>query len=78
MFYKSKAHKLYCIYKTKIISLLLISSGNAEVDRMVQILLSNPVCVAGFLACFLDNTIPGMPDSLHGQVVVPSERTLHE
>jgi len=45
---------------------------------MVQIILSNPVCVAGFLAGFLDNTIPGMPNSLHGQVVVPSERTLHE
>lgn len=45
---------------------------------MVQIILSNPVCVAGFLACFLDNTIPGMSDSLHGQVVVPSERTLHD
>lgn len=40
---------------------------------MVQIILSNPVCVAGFLACFLDNTIPGMSDSLHGQVVVPSD-----
>lgn len=36
-----------------------IQTGNAEANRMISILLSNPVFVGGFLACFLDNTIPG-------------------
>ncbi|XP_070211697.1 solute carrier family 23 member 1-like [Littorina saxatilis] len=36
-----------------------IQSGNEEADNMVKILLSNPVFVGGFLACFLDNTVPG-------------------
>lgn len=36
-----------------------VQTGNEEANRMIAILLANPVFVGGFLACFLDNTIPG-------------------
>ncbi|KAL8570337.1 hypothetical protein ACOMHN_035755 [Nucella lapillus] len=36
-----------------------INTGNEEANRMISILLANPVFVGGFLACILDNTIPG-------------------
>ena len=38
---------------------MYIFAGNEQADRLLKILMSNPVFVGGFLACFLDNTIPG-------------------
>lgn len=35
------------------------STGSIDLDRTIGILLTNPVFVGGFLACFLDNTVPG-------------------
>lgn len=35
------------------------SIGSIDLDRTIGILLTNPVFVGGFLACFLDNTVPG-------------------
>lgn len=37
----------------------LSSIGSIDLDRTIGILLTNPVFVGGFLACFLDNTVPG-------------------
>ncbi|XP_025096152.1 solute carrier family 23 member 2-like [Pomacea canaliculata] len=36
-----------------------IRTGSIDLDRTIGILLTNPVFVGGFLACFLDNTVPG-------------------
>ena len=37
-----------------------IFTGNADFDRVLLILLGNPNFFGAFLACVLDNTIPGM------------------
>lgn len=36
-----------------------IGTGSKDADRILGIMLSNPVFVGGVLACFLDNTVPG-------------------
>ncbi|XP_025096150.1 LOW QUALITY PROTEIN: solute carrier family 23 member 1-like [Pomacea canaliculata] len=36
-----------------------IKTGNSDADRLIGIMLTNPVFVGGCLACFFDNTIPG-------------------
>nr|KAG5714187.1 hypothetical protein BaRGS_018404 [Batillaria attramentaria] len=36
-----------------------IQTGNQDVNRIIGIVLSNPVFVGGVLACFMDNTVPG-------------------
>ncbi|XP_076461375.1 solute carrier family 23 member 1-like [Babylonia areolata] len=36
-----------------------IQTGSEEADRIISSLLSNPAAIGGFLACFLDNTVPG-------------------
>jgi hypothetical protein len=34
-------------------------AGSAEADRIIGIMIANPVFVGGLCACFLDNTVPG-------------------
>ncbi|XP_071090863.1 solute carrier family 23 member 2-like [Haliotis cracherodii] len=36
-----------------------IQTGSEDADRIIKVLLSNPSCAGGVLACFLDNTVPG-------------------
>lgn len=36
-----------------------IDTGVSDVDKILRMLLTNPSFIGGFLACFLDNTIPG-------------------
>ncbi|KAH9520303.1 hypothetical protein Btru_060449 [Bulinus truncatus] len=36
-----------------------INTGNIDFDNVIKMFLSNPSFIGGFLACFLDNTIPG-------------------
>nr|KAG5714188.1 hypothetical protein BaRGS_018405 [Batillaria attramentaria] len=36
-----------------------VQTGSKDANRIISIMLSNPVFVGGVLACFLDNTVPG-------------------
>ncbi|KAK7093749.1 solute carrier family 23 member 1-like [Littorina saxatilis] len=36
-----------------------IQTGVEDLDRIIGIMISNPVFVGGFVSCFLDNTVPG-------------------
>ena len=38
---------------------LMCSTGIAAIDDIIPMFLANPAFIAGFVACFLDNTIPG-------------------
>ena len=35
-------------------------SGNEDLNRVINIFLGNPNFIGSLIACFLDNTIPGM------------------
>ena len=39
--------------------------GNEEANRIIRMILSSTIFVGGFVACFLDNTVPGK----HFQVI---------
>ncbi|KAK3601384.1 hypothetical protein CHS0354_037699 [Potamilus streckersoni] len=39
-----------------------IHTGNDELDQIIRMLLATAIFVGGFIACLLDNTVPGSPD----------------
>ena len=39
--------------------LCIFFAGIKQLDDIIPMFLANPAFIAGFLACFMDNTIPG-------------------